>query len=571
MSRSPAIARALAFDAGGLAPAAAARAAIGVALPLVVGAATGHPADGAMAAAGALPVGVAATSATLPTAPVGLLLATTCGMAVSTFVGSLCAGHEVAVVVSLAIWGYVAGLLVTLGRDATITGVQAVVALIVFGRYPGGIATAALHASAVLAGGLLQTALALLLRPPVRRRAERAVLADLYQRLAALATGTTYGGPSGEAISNAGTLLTRRAPDDTTLRDLLDEARRIRLELQALTGVADVTGVDDLTGAAARALRDISRSVARAAAPPPERAELAAAVDALRRGAEEPGRAGVRRRSAAARAAALLGQLRAANRLAGALAGQRRLPLPRVGGRAPSLQLTGALQGNLARLREVATDRHAPAHRHAIRLGVLLPLADVLALQLPWQRGYWVPLTALVVLKPDYAATMQRGIARIIGTGLGIVLAGVLVATARPTGAALVLTVAVLAPSRCSPTRCGRPGRSRHCGRRRAGCCPPSPTTPTSSSPGSPAAATPTTRRWPRRRARLGVRGPRRRPHSTAPRPSPHVCAPTWTCRCRSSPEHAARSSPCTHCARRCRTASIRSSCPKWCRWRTTS
>src|SRR5438270_776863 len=113
-------------------------------------------------AAGALPVGVAATSATLPTAPVGLLLATTCGMAVSTFVGSLCAGHEVAVVVTLAIWGYVAGLLVTLGRDATITGVQAVVALIVFGRYPGGVATSALHAAVVLAGGLLQTALAVL-------------------------------------------------------------------------------------------------------------------------------------------------------------------------------------------------------------------------------------------------------------------------------------------------------------------------------------------------------------------------------------------------------------------------
>src|SRR5690348_11235673 len=88
------VGRALAFDPAGLAPGRAARAALGVGLPLVVGAWTGHPADGAMAAAGALPVGVAAMSSSSPTSPTGLLLATTAGMSVSTFIGSLCAGHE---------------------------------------------------------------------------------------------------------------------------------------------------------------------------------------------------------------------------------------------------------------------------------------------------------------------------------------------------------------------------------------------------------------------------------------------------------------------------------------------
>ena len=96
------VGRALAFDRAGLAPGRAIRAALGVSLPLVVGAATGHPADGAMAAAGALPVGVAAMSSSRPTSPTALLLATTAGMSLSTFIGSMCAGHAAAVAVAIA-------------------------------------------------------------------------------------------------------------------------------------------------------------------------------------------------------------------------------------------------------------------------------------------------------------------------------------------------------------------------------------------------------------------------------------------------------------------------------------
>jgi uncharacterized membrane protein YccC len=109
------------------------------------------------------------------------------------------------------------------------------------------------------------------------------------------------------------------------------------------------------------------------------------------------------------------------------------------------LQFSGLLAGGAAQLRETARDPAAPAFRHAVRLAVLLPVAELLSRELPWQRGYWVPLTTVVVLKPDYASTVQRGIARIIGTGLGIVAAGVLVAEARPTGLGLVVAVAVTA------------------------------------------------------------------------------------------------------------------------------
>jgi uncharacterized membrane protein YccC len=71
-------------------------------------------------------------------------------------------------------------------------------------------------------------------------------------------------------------------------------------------------------------------------------------------------------------------------------------------------------------------------------------VAEGLSRELPWQRGYWVTLTALVVLKPDYAATVQRGFARVGGTGLGVVLAGLLIVGLHPSGPVLSILMAAM-------------------------------------------------------------------------------------------------------------------------------
>jgi uncharacterized membrane protein YccC len=103
------------------------------------------------------------------------------------------------------------------------------------------------------------------------------------------------------------------------------------------------------------------------------------------------------------------------------------------------------LAAAVSRLRETATDPRAPAWRHGVRLATVMVVAELIGRALPWQRGYWVPLTAAVVLKPDYAATFQRGIGRIVGTGLGVVLAGLLVREVHPAGGGLVIAVGVAA------------------------------------------------------------------------------------------------------------------------------
>jgi uncharacterized membrane protein YccC len=437
-------AAALAVDRGGFQPLLGLRAAAGVALPILIGSAAGHLTDGVIAAAGALPPGIAGMTGGFRSRT-GVIAVVSIGTGVSTFVGGLVAGHLAPTLVVLAVWGAAAGLLVSLGREATIVGTQAVVGLAVFGRFPGSVSTSALHAGWVFAGGALQGVLVAVFRPPGHFGRERQVLAHAYLSLAALAHDVHQPGlPAGTAVEEAAELVSRRHGDDVdALRGLVDEADRIRLELQSLATFPRVDGVTDVTRAAASWLRRIGQAVRDVRPPTSDEGPLAQAVERLRQArADAPaGPSGVPTRYAAARSVALLGQLRAAERLAGLLAGVDRLTLPHIVGADSVMRLPGRVGSGLRRVALTARDRHAPAFRHAVRLAVVLPLAEGLSHALPGQRGYWVTLTALVVLRPDYAATMQRGLARVIGTGLGVVLAGLIVVAVHPSGTAVTLLV----------------------------------------------------------------------------------------------------------------------------------
>ncbi|MDF5714711.1 MAG: FUSC family protein [Rhizonema sp. NSF051] len=61
--------------------------------------------------------------------------------------------------------------------------------------------------------------------------------------------------------------------------------------------------------------------------------------------------------------------------------------------------------------------------RHALRLGLTTAIAVLLAYSLHLLRGYWVPLSVLVILKPNFGGTFQRAVQRIGGTILGGVVA----------------------------------------------------------------------------------------------------------------------------------------------------
>jgi uncharacterized membrane protein YccC len=65
--------------------------------------------------------------------------------------------------------------------------------------------------------------------------------------------------------------------------------------------------------------------------------------------------------------------------------------------------------------------------RHALRVGVTAAAATALAHLLGVQRGYWITLTALIVLQPSAGATWVKGMQRIGGTVAGgLAAAGVM-------------------------------------------------------------------------------------------------------------------------------------------------
>ena len=145
----------------------------------------------------------------------------------------------------------------------------------------------------------------------------------------------------------------------------------------------------------------------------------------------------------------LRGQLRAAVRLVGPATDRSAGPVvPSVARVRPNGPPRGHPLAALRAVTEVLSEHltpASPAFRHAVRLAVVVPLLALAGQHLGLGRSYWIPLSAAVVLRPDFAATMTRGVARVVGSVVGVGVIGAVLAVLHPgTGAATVL-VAVAA------------------------------------------------------------------------------------------------------------------------------
>ena len=227
--------------------------------------------------------------------------------------------------------------------------------------------------------------------------------------------------------------------------------------------------VDELLGSAARVLTGIAEALTGTRLP-------WQGSGVATRGLTDPLRGGTALEEqlpghVAAVSRGLRGQLRAAARIAAGLEADED-PLtddgPPPAAHRPFMPVRGPLLTVRANL-----NLRSESFRHAIRLAAALAVASVLVTVLPLERGYWVALSTLVVLRPDYSGTMSRGIERILGTLVGSVAATVIAAELRP-----------------GPVGAGRPGRAcpRSCPWRPSGPATPSsrrssPATWSSSSP----------------------------------------------------------------------------------------
>jgi uncharacterized membrane protein YccC len=80
----------------------------------------------------------------------------------------------------------------------------------------------------------------------------------------------------------------------------------------------------------------------------------------------------------------------------------------------------------------------------AARLALSLMAAQALTVLLPLPRPYWLLLTTAVVLKPDFGSIFARGVQRALGTLVGVLIGGVVLALV-PPGPLLLIPLAVFA------------------------------------------------------------------------------------------------------------------------------
>ena len=90
------------------------------------------------------------------------------------------------------------------------------------------------------------------------------------------------------------------------------------------------------------------------------------------------------------------------------------------------------------------------AFRHAIRLSLTVAVAAAIAEISGLARGYWLPLTVLFVLRPDFGSTFTRGLQRYVGTALGVVLATLITAALHPGPYALAALITALSFALCA-------------------------------------------------------------------------------------------------------------------------
>ncbi len=88
-------------------------------------------------------------------------------------------------------------------------------------------------------------------------------------------------------------------------------------------------------------------------------------------------------------------------------------------------------------LRAVLSLRHRQMRNsalpYAVRLTVVLAVSTELYRQLQFASGYWIPMTALLVLRPSIADTASRAIARTVGTLAGAVLSSIFLLYVHPS------------------------------------------------------------------------------------------------------------------------------------------
>ncbi len=331
----------------------------------------------------------------------------------------------------LAVWAFAAGMAWAVGSTAGIVAATTVGSMLVTVTLPTSVGRALEQAGVIALGGVAQAVLILLF--PIRRwGAHRDALADALAAVADYArrlrhdpTAPFDPDPLMTARDAAAVTPSQARTRPTVLHGPRGLAERI---LPALAALAD----PDVGAPAEGAGRDRARELLDAAAH-----VLDAAARSIRRGTPAevpPGSTDVLRvdedhevlegpaRQAAERLVKLLGE---ALEIAGTGSTRGRTPTPRGPADARFLVRPTMLPLVPVVVRAVRRElrRDSPVFRHAVRLAAVAVLGYLIATWLPLGHGYWAPIAAVMVMRPDFHQTYARAVARLAGTLAGVALA----------------------------------------------------------------------------------------------------------------------------------------------------
>lgn len=413
------------------------RSLVGVAVIAAIAVRWGPPGS-ATAAVGAAAIAGATALVDSPRHRVPLVLLVSALTGLAVLLGALSSAYSPVFVVVVGMWCLSASMLWALGGSAGLVGAAAG-ALLVTAPSVAPTAASALGATALaVAGGLLQ-AIVIALWPPQRWRAQRAALIAAYRTLAADARKLSVGAGSGvdDFAVDAGPLIALHEAftvvDGSHPRRPAEHRSWYALPARVAATLTDLAGVSRS--------EELSRVLAEAAD------TLAAIADTGRTGRvgtdvaisrfDSVARAVTGPESAAVQRLSIMLHEAAAMRL-----GDFVPTTPdAVRFRRPELRTSARSAVDLLRS-QLAW--HSPVLRHAVRLGVAVALGCAIERYAHAGQSHWIPLTILMVLRPETAHTYTRCIGRVAGTAAGMIVASAVLLVLNP-GVAISAVLAVLA------------------------------------------------------------------------------------------------------------------------------
>ncbi|MFD0414708.1 FUSC family protein [Streptomyces sp. NPDC127108] len=471
----------LAVERTRLEPLVALRGAVGLAVVIGASLALFGPAVAASSAFGAFQAAIATFQRSWRPRP-ELAIASGTSLAISTFLGYLTGSHLLLFLALLALWTFLAGLSWAAGPTIGLIATSNVAIMLVTITLPTSVAAAAGHAAMMVVGGAVQAALVIVF--PVRRwGAHRDALADALAAEADYARRLRH---DPVAPFDPAPLMTARAAAHITPR----QARTRPAQLHGARGLAErirpvlASLADPAFGAPAEGPeRDRVRELLAAAG-----AILDAAARAVRHGTpvDLPPAAistfrtpdtGAILKGPPHRAATRLGTL--LRDVVEVAAGAPTSPPASTSPTTPTSPATpadsalsdGAMttgegddptptpsqrsgegrpqpptppKGNLvrpgltalvpaaAKAMRADLDHRSPVTRHALRVMTVTVAGYAAGTFLPLGHGYWAPMAAVMVMRPDFSQTYARAVARFGGTLVGVALATALVQLAHP-------------------------------------------------------------------------------------------------------------------------------------------